>query len=154
MKYRSLVLCLAGALLFSACTEEQQPPPPIHPVGDMKQTMDWVLDPAADVIWGFAGVVMTAEGETDLAPKTEEDWAQVKHAAWVLAESGNLLMTPGLAEDSADWIEYSQGLRTMGTRLIEIAESQNPEALFEAGGHLYNICLACHQAYARDLRQD
>ena len=152
MKYRSLVLCLAGALLFSACTEEQEPPPPIHPVGDMKQTMDWVLDPAADVIWGFAGVVMTAEGETDLAPKTEEDWAQVKHAAWVLAESGNLLMTPGLAQDNTDWIEYSQGLRTMGTRLIEIADTQDPEALFEAGGHLYNICLACHQAYARDLQ--
>ncbi|MDE0006680.1 MAG: hypothetical protein OXS50_00170 [Gammaproteobacteria bacterium] len=127
---------------------------PMEPVGDMKETMDWVLDPAADVIWGFAGFVTTAEGEIDLAPKDDEDWARVKHAAWVLAESGNLLMVPGLAEEGADWLEYSQGLRTMGGRLIEIAEAQDPEALFEAGGHLYNICLACHQAYARELRQD
>lgn len=154
MRRRSFILCLSGALLLSACGAEQDPPPPMNPVGDMKQTMDWVLDPAADVVWGFAGFIVTAEGETDLAPKNDEEWAQVKHAAWVLAESGNLLMMPGLAQDSADWTEYSQGLRTMGNRLIEIAESQDPEALFEAGGHLYNICLACHQAYARDLRQD
>ena len=127
---------------------------PTQPVGDMKETMDWVLDPAADVIWGFAGTVMTAEGETDLAPKNDGDWAQVKHAAWVLAESGNLLMMPGLAEPGADWLEYSRGLRTMGNRLIEIAEAQDPDALFEAGGHLYNICLACHQVYARELRRD
>ncbi len=126
----------------------------MEPVGDMKETMDWVLDPAADVIWGFAGYVTTAEGEIDLAPKDDEDWAQVKHAAWVLAESGNLLMVPGLAEEGGDWLEYSEGLRMMGGRLIEIAESQDPEALFEAGGHLYNICLACHQAYASELRQD
>ena len=127
---------------------------PTQPVGDMKETMDWVLDPAADVIWGFAGTVMTAEGETDLAPKNDEDWAQVKHAAWVLAESGNLLMMPGHAEQGADWLEYSRGLRSMGNRLIEIAETQDPDALFEAGGHLYNICLACHQAFARELEQD
>ena len=126
----------------------------MHPVGDMKETMDWVLDPAADVIWGFAGFVMTAEGTTDLAPKSEEDWAEVKHAAWVLAESGNLLMMPGLAKDNADWMEYSQGLTTMGNRLIEVAEGQDSDALFEVGGHLYNVCLACHQAYARELRQD
>lgn len=136
-------------LVAAACAPEPAQPPDTAPVGDMKQTMNWVLDPAADTIWGFAGVVITPDGETDLSPKNDEDWAKVKHAAWVIAESGNLLMMPGHAHDEADWREFSRALTAMGERAIHIAEVQDADALFEVGGHLYNVCVACHQVYAR-----
>lgn len=139
----------AFLLVAAGCGPEPPQPPDTAPVGDMKQTMDWVLDPAADTIWGYAGFVLTPEGETDLAPKNDEDWARVKHAAWVIAESGNLLMMPGHARDEADWREYSRALTAMGERAIRIADEKDAEALFEVGGHLYNVCVACHQVYAR-----
>jgi hypothetical protein len=38
-------------------------------------------------------------------------------------------------------------MMTMGERAITAAEAQDEEALFEVGGQLYNVCVACHQQY-------
>ena len=40
-------------------------------MNEMKEMMTWVLDPAADVIWGSAGFAITAGGEVSLAPTTD-----------------------------------------------------------------------------------
>lgn len=119
---------------------------PFHPLLDDHQLMNWVMDPAADVIWGSAGSVLTMEGEQSLAPTTDDGWADVRNAAAVVAESGNLLMLPGRSK-GADWNEFSRAIVTMGERAIAAAEAHDEESLFEVGGQLYNVCVACHQLY-------
>lgn len=121
----------------------------------MHDTMTWFLDPAADVLWSSAGFVLTAEGETSLAPTTEEGWARVRHSAVVVAEGGNLLLLPHLLPDPAEgigteaWVEFAQGMTRIGMEAVAAVDAQDADALFTAGGHLYNVCLACHQVYAR-----
>ena len=126
------------------------------PAMDMHDTMTWVLDPAADVIWGSAGFVLTAEGETPLAPTTDEGWAQVRHGAAVVAAGGDLLLLPGLKPeaDAAAWVEFAQGMKRIGLQAVEAVDARDSDALFETGGHLYNVCLACHQLYAREPADD
>ena len=142
-----VVLSLAG------CGEPPATELPVQPVGDMRETMAWVLDPAADAIWGAAGYVITAEGEQDLTPTTEEGWAAVRHGAAVLAESGNLLLMPHLMPAGepgpAPWIEFSHGMTRIAEQAVEAIDNRDSEKLFEIGGHLYNVCVACHQVYAR-----
>ena len=141
---------LAGALLNAACSPAESPPQYLD-TGDMHDTMTWVIDPAADVIWGSAGFVITAAGTENLAPSDDAGWAQVQHSAAVLAASGNLLLLPGAlpAGDQAAWAEFAAGM----TRIAEEAESaaieQDADALFAIGGNLYNVCVACHQVYDR-----
>ena len=136
----------------------------VQPVGDVKQTMEWVLDPAADAIWGSAGFVLSEEGERDLAPTTDEGWATVHHAAAVVAEGGNLLLMPHLlpaveaeageyGQSEAAWVEFSNGMTRIALQAMQAAEDQDAAALFEIGGHLYNVCRACHQVFARDMGQ-
>ena len=48
------------------------------------------------------------------------------------------------------WIEFSQGLITMGENAMAAANAQDEEALFKAGGEIYNVCVACHQIYWAD----
>ena len=125
----------------------------MNEMNEMKEMMTWVLDPAADVIWGSAGFVITAAGEVSLAPTTDEGWAQVRHSAAVLAEGGNLLLLPQrlpAADQRAAWTEFSAGMTRIAQDAATAAEAQDSERLFEVGGHLYNVCLACHQVYARD----
>ena len=129
----------APAALDSAATPQ--------PVTDLRQTMEWILDPSADVIWESAGTIITAEGETELAPTTDEGWDNVRNHAAIVAETGNLLMMSGRSA-GIDWDEYAQGLRAAGQRAIEAAEVHDSEALFDAGGQLYRVCLGCHQQYA------
>ena len=136
-----LVLALVG------CGGEAPPPAPFEAVHDVAETMRIVLEPAADVIWGSAGQVITADGVEDLAPTTDEGWLRVAHAAAVAAESGNLLMLPDRARDGGEWMEISRGLVSAGRRARVAAEAQDADALFAAGGLLYNVCVSCHQQY-------
>ena len=146
-----IVVAALAAMLLVSCTREAADELPVQPVGDLHDTMTWVLDPAADVIWGSAGWIVTAQGEQDLTPATEEGWNQVRHSAAVLAESGNLLLMPHLVPESdADaWIEFSRGMTRVAQQALAAVDAKDSAALFETGGHLYNVCLACHQVYAR-----
>lgn len=109
--------------------------------------MQWVLDPAADLLWASAGSIVTIEGVQELAPTTEEGWLAVQHSAVVVAESGNLLIMPGRAWDDQDWREISLALVDVGLRAKAAAEAKDADALFETGGELYRICVSCHTQY-------
>ena len=139
-------------LVLSACGQATPPPQepqdsqPYRVTTDIHQTMAWILDPAADVIWDSAGTIITAKGHQELAPTTDEGWATVIHAAATLTEAGNLLMLPGRAVGD-DWIEYSQGLVEAGKLALQAAQAQDSDALFDAGGRVYEVCRACHNQY-------
>lgn len=146
---RSLTAPLLAALL-SGCSYPTSgtpgTPPPYEPIADVRQTMEWILEPAADVIWDSAGTIITAEGRTELAPTTDEGWDNVRKHAAIVAETGNLLMLPGRAA-GADWIASARFLQTTGKRAMAAAEARDADALFEAGGQLYQACVACHAQY-------
>lgn len=147
---------LFAFVLFTTCTQPETPKPlPFKITGDVKHTMQWVLDPAADHIWDSAGTIITLEGEQDLAPTTDEGWLAVQHSAVVVAESGNLLLMPGRARDGPDWREIALGLVDIGMRAKQAAEAQDADALFEVGGQLYRVCVSCHTQYIEgEDRQD
>ena len=147
-----IVAAFLAALTLPSCTPETNNELPVQVVGDMHETMTWILDPAADVIWGSAGWILTAEGEQDLTPTTEDGWNRVRHSAAVIAESGNLLLLPHLApEENTDaWNEFAIGMTGVAREALAAVDARDSAALFEIGGHLYNVCVACHQMYARD----
>jgi hypothetical protein len=147
------LIALPAALLLTACSGPEPPVDaavtPFELVADVHHTMEWILDPAADVIWSSAGFIITAEGERDLSPTTEEAWEHVVHNAAILAEGGNLLMLPGRSA-GPDWNEYSSGLVKAGRLAVEAAEARDSTALFDAGGRIYQVCKACHNQYWTD----
>ena len=113
----------------------------------MHDLMTLVIDPAADIIWSSAGAIITAEGEQDLAPTTQEGWDAVSAGAATLMESANLLLLPGRAQPEPDWTEYAQGMVTMGQKALSASRARDADALFAAGADLYQVCVACHQRY-------
>jgi hypothetical protein len=121
--------------------------PAFRPVADVRQTMLWILDPAADVIWDSAGAIITAEGETDLSPTTDAGWQNVRNNAAVVAETGNLLMMPGRGTGGPKWAIYAQALTAAGEVAMAAADAQDADALFDAGGEIYQVCRACHAEY-------
>jgi hypothetical protein len=119
---------------------------PYEPIADVRETMDWIVLPAAEVIWDSAGTIITAEGRTELAPTTPEGWEEVRRNAAIVAEAGNLLMVPGRAQ-GPEWIAYYRSLHTTGRLAMAAAEARDPDALFDAGGAVYQACVACHTRY-------
>jgi hypothetical protein len=124
----------------------QPPTPPYQVVTDVRQTMAWILEPAADRIWDSAGTIITAEGQRELAPTTDAGWEQVRNSAALVAETGNLLMMPGRAA-GPEWLDSARALVAAGERAMAAAEIRDPESLFDAGGQLYQACLGCHEEF-------
>lgn len=135
-----------AAILFPGCSSAP-PPPPFNPVADVKELMQAAVDPMADEIWEATGVIMTAEGDEQRRPNNDEEWARVKNAALIVAESGNLLMMVPRAKDGDLWMKRSQELINQGIAAMKAAQAKNVDELFTVGGDLYEACSHCHQEY-------
>jgi hypothetical protein len=137
-------LITASVVSLTGCSGPQ--PPPFKPLADTKLLMNAVMDPAADVIWGSAGQIITAEGTQDLRPTTDEGWAHVRNNAIGLAETGNLLMMVPRAKDD-EWMRISQAMVDVAATAARAAEAKDADALFEAGANIYSVCTNCHSKY-------
>ena len=150
---QAVLLC--AALIGAGCNRPAAPPAPpaapFRPVADVKQLMSSVIEPAAEVYWDAVGTIVDKNGTVEIAPKTDDEWIAVRNSAYVVAESGNLLMMDPRAKDRGEWITFSQQLVEVARRAIQAAESKNKDAVFDAGAEVYDACVACHAKYAQPL---
>ena len=139
----SLLSAIAIHVLVTSCAS----PPPFKPVASVKQLMESTVHPSAEVLFDSVGTIISLSGVEEIAPKNDEEWAHVQHSALTLAEAGNLLMIPGRAKQDSDWAGLAQALVDVGMVAHKAAQAKNPEALFEAGGQIYEVCQRCHSRY-------
>jgi hypothetical protein len=149
---RKLKLLAFGSLLVTGCSSAP-PPPPFKPVADVKQLMGSVVEPSAEVYWDAVGTIYDEKGATEIEPQTIEEWDAVRNAAYVVAESGNLLMMSSRAKDGGGWMTMSQAMIDVGQRAIRAAEARNKIAVFDVGGELYDTCTNCHAKYAAEIQR-
>jgi len=147
----SLLQFAGVVVLLAGCGATPAPPPPFKPVADVRQLMSSVLEPAAETYWDAVGWIIDHKGEVEFAPKTNDEWEAVRNSAFVIAESGNLLMMDSRAMDRGDWIEMSVALVDAGRRALDAAEARNKQAVFDVGGVVYDACTKCHAKYAVSL---
>jgi len=141
----TLAFGLAVVVLAVGCTGTEEPP--FKPMATVKDLMQSVVDPAADIVWDAVGTVVSEKGIEEWAPETDEEWARVRGASMILMESGNLLMMGDRARDNAAWMRMAQGLVDAGARALEATEARDPEAVFDIGEEVYNSCNSCHNLY-------
>lgn len=112
--------------------------------------MSAVVEPAADGVWDAVGTIMTLEGTEEIQPESPEEWLAVRNAAIAVAESANLLLTPRRLIDHDNWTGWSLDLADAGRAAMVAAEAQDVDALFDAGGLIYEACTGCHGQYWPD----
>jgi hypothetical protein len=125
-----------------------RPAPPFSTALNLKQVMEWVIDPAADVVWDSVKSIMTMSGTREIAPKTDAEWDAVRTGAATLVEAGNLLMLESRARDSKEWMAAAHRLSVAADTALKAVEARKADALFDAGGKIYNACKGCHDRYA------
>ncbi len=117
-------------------------------VADLPDLMSTVVDPAADVYWDAVGWIIDENGTEEIRPRSPEEWDLVRNAAFVVAESGNLMMMQGRAIDEEAFSTYAQAMVDVGRRAIEVAEARDEMAVFDVGAEMYAVCTGCHATYA------
>ena len=148
---RVLPFTIVAFAVISAACSSAPPPPPYRPIADVKTLMASVMEPSADLYWDAVGIVVDQAGEQHIQPKTAEEWEAVRNAAYVVAESGNLLMMPTRAKDNAEWMAACQQMIAAAQKAIRAAESRDTTAVFETGGEMYDACTNCHSKYSPEI---
>jgi len=167
------VLCMAAA-----CSKSEPAPAPAsdapqyQPAATVKDLMQSIVDPSADLVWNAVTTVQTATGTIDKAPKTADDWLKVRHGAVGLSEGANLLMMPGrhvaqpheksdtpgvelepaemevlINKDRAAFIQRAKALHEAGMAAVAAAEAKDAQKLFEVGEQIEQACENCHSHY-------
>jgi len=142
---------LAVTLLAAAVGGCSPTPPPLRHVADVKQLMRSVTEPAADVYWDGVGTIIDQTGVTEIKPEMDEDWDALVNSAYVIAESGNLLMLGARPKDGGDWMQMSRALVDVGEKAIRAAERHDTKAVFDVGAEVYDVCTSCHAKYASEI---
>ncbi len=141
-------LLALGLLLLVGCSTAPPPRPPAILTLDLKQLMNWVIDPAADMIWDSVQFVSTESGTKEIRPRNDEQWATVRTGAATVIEAGNLLMVEGRARDNAGWMQAARRLSAAGQSALKAVDAKDPEAVFSAGTQIDDACEGCHDQYA------
>jgi hypothetical protein len=115
---------------------------------DVPELMIHVIDPAAFMFWRGSGFEITEQGERDLSPTTPEAWKTVEDGAAIVAEAGNMLMLPNRARaPEAEWNKLAKLMTERALEAKEAAMKQDKQAVFDTGGRLYEVCVACHTKF-------
>jgi hypothetical protein len=121
---------------------------PYAPVADLPTLMSAIVDPAADFYWDAVGWIVDSTGTEFIRPQSPEAWDSVRNAAFVVAESGNLMMMQGRAIDEEAYSTFALAMVTVGQRAIEVAEARDEMGVFDVGAEMYAVCTGCHATYA------
>ncbi len=152
MKY--LLMMAAGAAALTACSPGKPAGPQIAAGAKfntdlpMTEFMGHFVDPAAFMYWKASGTEITEAGERDLSPTTDEGWDVPVTGATMLMEAGNAMQLPGRTRaPEADWIKYAQLLTERAAIARAAAEKRDKKAVFDEGGRVYEVCVACHTQF-------
>ena len=179
-----VVMVGIGSLLVTSACQSQPaattattapatlPPPDYIPTATIKDIMQSVVDPNADVVWLSVTTVQSAKGTVDSAPKTDEEWTKVRHGAIALTEASNLLMVPGrhvarpgeksetpgvelepsemeelITKDVPAWRMRAKALHDAGLAAIQAIDNKDAQKVFEVGEQIEQACENCHKQY-------
>jgi len=140
---------IAGARSARLAGPVEAAAPVAAPIATIKQIMMGITGPAATTIYNSVGTVISVEGVKETAPQNDEEWAALAATAASLAESGNLMLTPGRAIDNGDWVKMTQDFIDKSTAAMKAAEQKSTEAILSTGSDLNGTCDTCHEKYWR-----
>jgi len=168
---------IACALLLAGCAPKQEAPAPaapaspLKPIAGIQDVMPGMIDPAADFLWESVSTTVTGKETVEKQPRTDEEWAEVRRQALILAEGANLIMmdgrhvvkegvaledhgTPGnltaeeseqaIAKNRGSFLSFAHALRDVGASMLAAADARNPQGLIDAGDTMDQVCEGCH----------
>jgi hypothetical protein len=138
---------IAGAREARSAGPAPEETPQAAPVATVKQIMTAITEPAALTVYNSVGTIISASGIKETAPQNDEEWAALGASAAALAESGNLMLTPGRAVDNGDWVKMTRAFIDASMEAVTAAEAKSTEGILSAGSNINETCDTCHERY-------
>jgi mono/diheme cytochrome c family protein len=142
--------------------------PALAPGGNMAQLMRGLLFPTANIVFTVQtidpGVKREPPKEDPNAPGFDmfawgqgiyTGWDAIDYAAVALADSAQLMLTPGrkcengrpVPVSDPDWIRFTNELAEAGKAAFKASQTRNQETVSNISEQLNNSCSNCHRVY-------
>ncbi len=170
MRNAFFLTCVAVLLLScSGCTG---PEPQYRTTATVKDIMDSIVDPNADYLWDAVSSTSSAKGMIEKAPKTADDWKEMKRHTVALMEATDLLQIPLrpvakpdekaenpqvelspeviktlIDSDRGAWIKHNHTLHDATTAMMKAVLAKDTTGVLDAGDQIDKACEACHKQY-------
>jgi hypothetical protein len=142
-------------------------------VASVRDIMESMVEPNADKLFDSVAIDVNATGIHEMKPETDEQWEELEHAAFGLAEAvtlikmvGRPMAQPGemntdpdgpelapvviaakVNRSRATWNKHATHLQDLAIKALAIVEKRDTKGLFDIGGDLDTACENCHLEY-------
>jgi len=167
--YLQLFFTISCMLAGVSCSKNQ---PAYRPESTVREVMDSMVEPNADFLWDAVSTRSTKEGIIEKAPKTNEDWKDLREHAISLREATNVIqipkrsvakpgekagdprieLTPELIQtmiesDRTTWANHAHELYDAVGIFLKAIDAKNVEGITNAGEDIDKACENCHLKY-------
>jgi hypothetical protein len=144
-----IAFIIAGARTARPVASPRVDVPMPPPVATIKQIMNGIVSPNANVIYSAVGSTITGTTVEEFAPKNDKEWEAVGDSAAAIVESGNMLLVGDRLIDKREWVSFTQRFIAAGNAALAAAAAKKPDGVLAAGSDLDETCDACHGKYQR-----
>jgi hypothetical protein len=162
---------MVGVLLLGGCSSKPSPSP-IQLNASVKDIMDSMIDPSGDFLFAAVAEIADEHGVYQKAPKTDDEWNEVRYRSFVLFEGMNLAMMEGrkvarngekskfpevenepgeiqklIDEDRPGFFRRAKRLQDAAAMSLAAVDKRDTKALFSAIEHVDQACENCHLHY-------
>jgi len=152
-----------------SCSKNQ---PAYRPESTVREVMDSMVEPNADFLWGSVSTRSTKEGVIEKAPKTDDDWKELREHAISLREATNVIQIPNrsvakpgekagdprieltpeliqtmIESDRTTWANHAHELYDAVGIFLKAIDAKNVEGITNAGEDIDKACENCHLKY-------
>ena len=165
-------ILLAGVLMVTGCSAPKPANQPLEMAATIKDIMDSMIDPSGDFMFEAVAEISDENGITQRAPRTDEEWKEVRNRAFILFESANLLMMEGrrvaqpgdkaefpevelepdeiqklIDDDRPSFLRRAHRLQEAANMALKASDARDTKALFKSIEQLDRACENCHLHY-------
>jgi len=157
----AIVAVICTGFLMAQSTPKTPPQAPA-PAANLNQLMRALFFPNSNVVFfpqrydpATVKPAVEPSGSTDPLTGVFGGWEAVENAALTLADSADLLMTPGrkcsngkdVPIANSDWVQMVQGLRDASMFSYRAALAKDQDKMLQASEVLAASCASCHNKY-------
>jgi signal transduction histidine kinase len=164
----SLTASVVLTLAITGCGKHE-PEPDYKASATIREIMASMVVPSADFLFNAVSSSVTPKGVEEKSPKTDEEWAEVRHRAITLMEASDLIVLAGrhvaapgqkainpqvqlspeeietlIAKERSSWVKMAHDLHDSVLPTLKAIDSKDPMALSDSSIAIDMACESCH----------
>jgi signal transduction histidine kinase len=168
---RTQMLLTAAVVLAFASTGcgRREPEPEYKATSTIREIMASMVVPSSEFLFNAVSSSVTPKGVEEKSPKTDEEWADLRHRAITLMEASDLIVLAGrhvaapgqkainpqvqlspeeiealIAKERSSWVKMAHDLHDSVLPTLKAIDSKDPMALSDSSIAIDMACESCH----------